>query len=250
MGVQFEPVAGYGSVMAKDVWLLFAEEFPQIQEHPPLTPQFEIFGREGSRSAQPSIKLTTPPMRGRLWFVSNDDNHLIQFQDDRFLLNWRRRPNGIEYPRFEGTSSALAEYLRRLNDLFTKALGTGLTINQAEATYINVIPVEQFEQAGSFFNVLKLDDIVTEGFNFNFTEVLRDEAHKPFARLHHEFSTGFYNDASKGKVLRLGLTCRGRPSNTGIVGAIDFLTTARENIVRRFSQLATEEAEQSWGRET
>jgi len=250
LGVQFEPAAGYSSVMAKDVWSLFSDEFTQVQEHPAIAPQFELFGREGSRPAKPAIRLESAPIRGRLWFISEDENHLIQFQDDRLLLNWRRRENGAEYPRFEGTSASLVKYLRRLHELFISSFGAGLAINQAEASYINIIPVERFEEVGDFLQVLNLSDINVEGFNLNFTEAVRDEAQKPFARLHHEFSTGFYRDNSKQKVLRLGLTCRGRPSNTGIEGALEFLTIARGKIVERFSELATEQAERTWGRKS
>ena len=44
LGIQFTPVSSYTSVHGNDVWALFREEFPLVQEHPALEPKFETFG--------------------------------------------------------------------------------------------------------------------------------------------------------------------------------------------------------------
>ena len=44
MGIQFQPVPGYQQIRALEVWQLFREQFPVVQEQLPLNPQFETFG--------------------------------------------------------------------------------------------------------------------------------------------------------------------------------------------------------------
>ena len=36
----------------------------------------------------------------RVWFISEEQNMLIQLQDDRFLFNWRRMQQREAYPRY------------------------------------------------------------------------------------------------------------------------------------------------------
>ena len=44
LGVQFSPLPGYSAVFAKDVWGLFRQQFPRVEEKPALDPVFETFG--------------------------------------------------------------------------------------------------------------------------------------------------------------------------------------------------------------
>jgi uncharacterized protein (TIGR04255 family) len=77
------------------------------------------------------------PDMPRVWFISSDDNYLIQLQPDRFLLNWREGAKRSPYPRYKTIS-------RRFKALFGKfekflkenELGT-LALVQAELSYIN-----------------------------------------------------------------------------------------------------------------
>lgn len=246
LGVQFDSISGYGSVMARDVWELYSDELPNIQGLQALTPQFELFGRSGSHSG-PNIRLESAPIRGRLWFISEEETHLIQFQDDRFLLNWRRRENGAAYPRFEGTSGAFVEYFKRLDELFANRLGRRISINQAEITYMNLIKIDEFTNAGSWLSILDLSQIETERFVFNVSEIVRAPDGRPVARLHHELTSARAQDG-KQNLLRLGLTCRGKPDTSDIEGALAFLTMGRERIVTRFGEIATESSDQVWGR--
>lgn len=246
LGVQFSPIGGYSSVFARDVWDLFKEQFPGVQEQPPLEPSFETFGGSAPRPGM-ELRFGPPPLRGRLWFLSKDQNHLIQFQEDRLLLNWRKRPNGQGYPRFEGIAASFEQYLNKLQGFFEAAFGTRLDINQSEVSYINVVPVESYSEAGKWFRVLDLESINSETVSLLCNEVVHDLSGKPYARLIHELHSVVTVDR-RVKALRFALSFRGKPAGNDIRAAIAFVRQGREKIVTRFSDLTTDEAHVNWNR--
>lgn len=245
-GVQFAEPQGFKSINLRDVYDLFQEGFPKVEEHPALDPVFETFG---GVQLQPSVqfRLGVPDARTRLWFISDDESHLIQFQIDRFLLNWRRRGEENGYPRFEGIFPVLDDCLGRLAGWMAAEVGEELKINQAEISYINLVPVSSFAEASDWFTFLNLSGLNAEGANTTFTETLSDSAGRPIARLTHELLT-VWSRESKGKAFRLTLTVRGAPQNSGLEAALDFIKMGRAQIVERFGQVTTPEAQRRWGR--
>lgn len=143
LGVQFVPVPNYTSVFAWKVWELFKAEYPNVQELPALNTQFETFG---GLNLQPGFQfhLGSPPIKSRLWFISPDENHLLQYQPDMFLLNWRKHPSSQPYPHFEGIISDFERNLQILRAYFDSDFSHQININQAEITYINTIPISYF----------------------------------------------------------------------------------------------------------
>ncbi|WP_420413277.1 TIGR04255 family protein [Roseibium sp.] len=245
ISVQFAPVPGYNSVHSEKVWELFRPEFPRIAEQPMIETQFETFG--GSNiDAGPRIHVGAPLIGSRLWFISDDDNHLLQFQSDRLISNWRRHPNPQPYPRFEGLSGAFENNLQKLASHFSKQFGYVIDVNQAEVTYINIIPVDDFADIGnwlSLWNDLKLN---LEGLILSFSEVINDKENRPFARLKHDIQSVFAVDGKK-KAIRLTLTYKGKPRGNDIASAMRFLAGGREAIVTRFGEITTENAHEEWG---
>ena len=138
VGVQFAPPPTYRSIDAHDVWELFRQVYPGVQEQPPLAPSFETFGTPFG----PQISFNFIGVGGhpRYLFTSIDQAELLQFQPDRFLHNWRRVPgkNNL-YPRFE---LIIEKFENELNILERRLASYGkkqLDINQCEITYVNHI---------------------------------------------------------------------------------------------------------------
>jgi uncharacterized protein (TIGR04255 family) len=244
IGVQFTPPQHYASVFAKDVWELFKDEYPHVQEQPPLYPSFETFG---GLNPQPDLKLQFDPalLHSRLWFISHKQNHLIQFQSDRFLLNWRKRPINNEYPRFESIAQSFENYLNTLQVLFVDSFKSQLDINQAEVSYINTIPVEKFSLVGKWFSFFAPQDIELETTNLSFTEVIKGAEGKPYARMIYELQSAVTIDG-KEKAFKLSLTFRGKPAGKTISEAMTFAYTGREKITTRFKELTTNYAHSHW----
>lgn len=245
IGVQFSALPGYSSVLAKDVWSLYKGEFPLIQEHPPIEPVFETFGGMGPQQSV-QFRFGPPQLNPRLWFMSQDQNHLIQFQEDRFLLNWRKQANGNQYPRFEGISENFENNLLKLESLFFNEKRNAIDINQAEVSYINFIQAEDYSKLNHWIKTFDFSGINVENMNINFTEVIKDTNKKPVARLFHELQSVVTKDG-KVKAVRLVLTYRGQPAGNSVADAMNFIRQGREKIVNRFSEMTTKEAHTVWG---
>ncbi len=246
LGVQFAPVPNYSSVGSREVWGLFKDAFPIVEEHPLLNPQFETFG-----GANPphdlSFFLGQPPVGTRLWFVSQDLNHLIQFQPDRFITNWRKTGNLQPYPRFEAISDSFEKNLLLLSEHFRAVFNYQLQINQAEVTYINLIPASEFAEAGKWFGVCNSASVDVESIRTNFAQVATDGDGKPYARLITDIQSVFLLPARK-KLFKMSLVFKGKPAASDIPSAMEFIRGGRERIVKQFRDITTAEAHESWGR--
>lgn len=244
LGVQFEPIPGYSSVHGHGIWNLFREKYPAVQEKPVLDPKFETFGGF-STQGNVELKFGAPSPGCRFWFISADQGHLLQFQPNRFLINWRKRPNSETYPRFESIAEEFRANLLALSQHVRDRFDHEISINQVEVTYINVIPVQDFCEAGNWFSIWNSKSIQAEILATNFSEVHHDEENKPFARLFHEIQCGQTVDG-KQKSYRMSLEFRGKPSGKDVPSAMQFLRVGREKIVLRFDEITTEQAHTLW----
>lgn len=243
-GVQFTAPPDFTSVQHGDIWKLFRSEFPRVEEQPALPPAFETFGGAPAQMGL-QFQFGGPPKKTRLWFISKDDTHLLQFQDDRLLLNWRRRENGNDYPNFEGIFPILRRSLKTLSEWFISETGHVLEVNQAEVTYINLVPASDFSAPQDWLTFLNATPLNLELASLTLAEVLNDEAGKPHARFFHELVTVQMPD-SRERVISFNLTIRGAPKDGSLAAAFDFIQSARERIVLRFEELTTERAKAVW----
>jgi uncharacterized protein (TIGR04255 family) len=244
LGVQFADIPGYSAVDAGLIWELFRSEFPVVMEQAPLPPQFETFG--GGPSPGVQIQFGSMISASRLWFVTEPGDHLLQFQPDRFLLNWRQNGEGT-YPRYEQIAKAFQDALSKLSRHLKSAKNYDLDINQIEITYVNIIPIDHVSEHSAWLNMMPAFEFPIEGMNATLTEVIRNEDGKPVARLHHKLQSVISID-DRNKALQLDLTFRGKPSRTGIDGALELLGKGRLAIVKRFAELTTTEAHDAWER--
>ena len=246
LGVQFAPISGYTSVLASKVRGLFEDDFPAFQERPSLDPSSETFG---GTNLDPSVQFSFGPplLHNRLWFISEDQGHLIQFQEDRFMMNWRNQPGGIDYPRFERVADSFERHLKKLGRFCKTELGHALDINQCEVSYINIVPVKGYGEVGEWFKFIGFENNRdVENLNLHFNEIIRDGSNKPYARLKCRFqSRNTVKDDEKA--IRLSLVFSGKPAGNDIPSAMDFLYVGREKIVMDFGDLTTTEAHKSWG---
>lgn len=129
--------------------------FTQLTELDPLVQGLfwsEIQDEYPAKNIRPPLNLEEPvsdpsSFRIRSWFRGADENYLLQLQDDRLLLNWRRS-NGT-YPRFQGTededgiaSKALREY-ERFQDFCSRALRGVPDSRAIELAKINLVQEDE-----------------------------------------------------------------------------------------------------------
>ncbi|MFY9640850.1 MAG: TIGR04255 family protein [Rhodomicrobium sp.] len=245
VGVQFAPPPTYRSIDAHDVWELFRQVYPGVQEQPPLAPSFETFGTPFG----PQISFNFIGVGGhpRYLFTSIDQAELLQFQPDRFLHNWRRVPgkNNL-YPRFE---LIIEKFENELNILERRLASYGkkqLDINQCEITYVNHIyssVTESEPNPSDWLTFLRFVEAPAD-VNMIFRRTLLGPEGRAFGRLIVETSSAV--GVEQRKLINFTLTVRGAPRGTRIEDAISFLRHGRETIVTSFATLTTEKAHSDW----
>lgn len=244
LGVQFAPILGYCSVDNAAIWELYKKDYPKVAEHPMLETKYETFGGANPRPAF-QFQIGAPPIGSRLWFITEDEFQLLQFQPDRFLTNWRKRPRPNPYPRFEGIAESYKNNLEKLSDFLATSFDHQMDINQAEISYINIVKVKDFAEVSDWFKIWKVSSLKMEAVSTSFTEIITDSNGKPFARLSHDLQSVYTTD-NKEKAFRLSFTYRGKPSENTIDSAMDFFKAGRENIVNRFDEITTNKAHKAW----
>jgi uncharacterized protein (TIGR04255 family) len=247
LGVQFAPAPGFNSTFHANVYSLFQREFPVVDEHPPLAPQIEAFGGNPSPGFQ--INFGTVPTKSRLWFISDDNGHLIQFQDDRLLFNWQNRAASKPYPRHERMSEIFGQKLKTLSDFYGEVFGSSISITQAEVAYVNIIPLSTSGEIGDWLRIFNPIGLDVEGLNLVTSRVLYGDSNQPIARIFYEAQMVFHQQTKK-PALRFVLTCRGKPYGDTIAEALKFTTFARNRIVEDFCRFTTENAQKRWGRQS
>src|ERR1700745_4045475 len=115
LGVQFPSIvtpAHLGAYYQK-----VKQRFPKTQTLPPILPVIETFGTGALSTAQFAV---THGMQPRMWFLSQDENFLIQLQSDRLLVNWRAGIKGAPYPHFEAVQQVFINALDELEALLVE----------------------------------------------------------------------------------------------------------------------------------
>lgn len=244
LGVQFSTPEGYQQIYAGEVWKLFKDKFPKVEEKESLPPILVGAPRAGH------IKFSIiGASHDRFWFISKEKEELLQFQQDRFLHNWRKIADKTQYERFDSRIKKYEAALFTLENYFKTHPDFSkepLNINQCELTYINHIHLNEKGSVGSKVNDwLKLVDFG----NFNQLSIrqeILDSKEKPYGSLSCEAQTVI--DKTGKPLLVLDITVRGIPQGQNISSAISFLKYGRERIVNCFDQITTDFAHKTWGK--
>lgn len=248
MGIQFQPVPAYQQILSHEVWRLFRDQFPVVQEHPPLGPQFETFGMPSAPQMFP-INLISGASHDRFWFLSEFGSNLIQFQPDRLLHNWRKvEIEGQEYPRFENVLVQFRTEMQLLEAYFARLGSERLVITQCELSYLNQISLPDLNpfRPQEWFSFVATEEPPIDEFFCIARQILTDGEGRPYGRLHRESATGA--DRKGARMLTLNLTARGRPRTDTIDGTLDFLANTRHMIAEEFLRSTTPAAHERWGR--
>ncbi len=236
-GVQFERVILQTGHFGR-FWDIVREEFPTSHDAPPLPDTGEGFTLE---------ILPLPPLR-RMMLISADNHYVIQLQDSRFHLNWRKTKNSDEYPRYP---NIFAKFEGFWNELVTFATSIGLGSvkpKMYELTYVNHIDATARDFATNVARSVKM--YKWEGVRPEFLPqptslsamwqfTLPEGKGNLNANLSHA-----RRDQDDIVVLNMG--CVG--SASAAYDLRNWFETAHEWIVRGFTDLTTEEAHTKWGR--
>jgi uncharacterized protein (TIGR04255 family) len=251
LSVQFASPLQYRDVYAREVWALFEEQFNQVEEQPPLPPQYEVFGGPGPGAVQFKFERMTGPLRNRYWFLAPKGHELIQFQHDRFIHNWRKVGSAnSEYPRFEAIREKFQDELTRIDEFYRRKGWGPIRPNQCELTYVNRMPLVLDRPLPPSFYFRKMDvSLVGDATDFVIQlqqTILSKDKGSPIGRLYIDAST--QPDESGSRQLAMNLTARGVPAEPTIPAALAFLVDQRELVVNTFAEFTSEAAHQLWKR--
>jgi uncharacterized protein (TIGR04255 family) len=248
LGVQFDPLAAMRNAHLALFWKSLDADWTQIDEQPPLDPQFEEFPATWAAIGV-QFRLTQHPVY-RLRLKNTGGDRMVQIQNGRLHFNWM---GGDRYPRYENIKAEFSETLAAF-EAFAETESLGILLpNQWEVTYVNHIPSgELWEEpsewqkvfpavsgAGAKPSMLSLD---------SFAVNQRFEITPQRGRLYLEINFGRSKETGTD-VIVAKLTARGAVAVDGLT--LDAgLDLGREAIVRTFREITSEEAHKFWGLET
>lgn len=249
LGVEFSPLAQWGVPHFGLFWEKIRNEYPRFQVQPPLGSQIEKFGRAAAQAPALTIEFGDPA-RLRCWFFNTNDVQLLQVQDSRFILNWRKATEATEYPHYATFRPQFeAEWNRFCSFLAENHLPLPAVL-QCEVTYVNVIP----KGAGweSFGELSKVTKVWSDGTSalpppeqatLNARYVMPGDR----GRLHVSLQPAIRNtDASE--ILQLTLTARGQPSGPSVREILEWFDTGHAWIVEGFADITTDKMHSLWKR--
>jgi uncharacterized protein (TIGR04255 family) len=250
LGVQFARIPGLNIAHLGRVTELFSRDFPSLQEMPPLTPNFEVFGLP----TNPAPTITFTPFMGvRIWMVSKDETTLLQFQADRFILNWRRVRPTDQYPRHVEMKARFFDAWRELRKFIAKEQLPSIQPNQCEISYLNQVHVSEnhdwWTQPERLCTAIKrlprASNELVEDAKFQIRYVLTDPVGAPFARMIVSFEPCIIPSESQ-RSIALNFTVRGSPSGTSEHDLEAFYDFGHEHIVKKFDALTSSTAHALW----
>jgi uncharacterized protein (TIGR04255 family) len=174
-GLGFSQLVGLRASHYGLFWNQIRDEFPETDDQLPLISPEQLplqFGPFGPLNRYP---LPLP----RAWYVHRDRNLLIQLQNNRIWLNWRRLGADSEYPRFPALLENFEKIVGHLRESI-RAANVGLLAPAGyELTYVNHIPLAEpwarYDEIGGFMrdvswhpNGRTLPRPETIGWNANF----------------------------------------------------------------------------------
>ncbi len=175
---------------------------------------------------------------------------MIQIQDSRFILNWRKQPGKV-YPTYQ---KLLAEFvaLFRKFETFAPEAGLGnIEPNTWELTYLNSIPRGDLWNSPSDFSkiVPGLSAIRTSGCNLetmgaDWRYTISNERGRLYASLRHIRVADNLSEA-----LLIQLVARGGINPEKQQSLHEGLELGHEAAARCFAALTSSEAQARWGKE-
>lgn len=250
--VQFEPLRKLDGPRLGLLWARFRDRYPRAEQHPPLPNVIESFTRQAP--PQFRVELLQDLPFPRFWFISADQSRLVQVQDDRFVVNWRKQGSDQAYPRYATLRQVLVDDMATFED-WLEGEGFGRPApNQVEVTYVNHMvagaeattrqPLAAFVRlwAGEPSNATGPDEV-----EFRCSYIMTGATDEPLGRLHLQVQSQLRRSDSV-PLYSFTLVGRGAPSAPTKEAALALMDQQHNWIVRTFADVTTEGMHDKWER--
>ena len=239
IGIEFVPVT-MGIMRLAAIAALWEETYPIVQENPALPPSVA----QGQQEFRFDLAPSGAPVR--LWMATESGEYLIQVQNDRLLLNWRKRGNGV-YPRFEVVRD---RFSRVVDDFFAYLASVGeppVNVIGTEFTYFNRI--EGDLPASDVVTIFSSSNVVLPGEPLiaTYQEVrnLQDMVSGDRGQL--SISTEPAVDSQGARGLHMTITTKFFSDGVESRKQLDQLLTSGHDVSRSaFDALVTERVQKEW----
>lgn len=248
IAVQFPIIENLTEDDLREFWRDLQEEYPLAQSQPRLEGPIE---QEDDTPSAPTMQFSVGFLpQGRLWFVNQNDDILVQVQNTRFIQNWRHRQS--DYERFEKIHELFWGNFRKYRQFLERKGFVQPKVLQVEVTYINWLPEGPLAR---YFKPAAGANVTISG--------------TPSQPIDMNWNARYRVPSSAGLIQRLYLQCqpairikppheRGsqfalvfRAANPGGISDAeveDAIYSGRVVIVAAFTELTTEAAHTEWDR--
>ncbi len=182
----------------------------------------------------------------RFWLLSEDQRTLLQVQNDRIILNWRRLEPGDEYPRYLALQPEFEQRWQQFVE-WTADLGP-VQPTVADVTFVNVItsPEGRADLSAIMTTAIPVPDLpgsMVESFAHYTLDVSGDSGRQAHLVATAGPSLSGDEDVSLQIVTRVAL--RGDDNLTDMMNALDH---AHDKGVLGFTALTRQPMHEAWGR--
>ena len=222
IGVEFQPISGWGIAHFGLFWDEIRSTYPRCVPKPPLASQIELFG---SPQRRPEITWQfVDSLNLRCWFEHADNCHLLQVQENRFILNWKLGDPSAHYPKYENLRREFKLAWGGFSSFLVKNQLAVPTIVQCDLTYVDLFrPGAVWKKAseigrltpmlGAFQNPVGELEAVTTSARFLLPEQR--------GRVHAVLQPAIQPDGQE--VMKLDVTARGAPESPSFGSALEWL---------------------------
>ncbi|MGH9839321.1 MAG: TIGR04255 family protein [Blastocatellia bacterium] len=146
LGVEFADLLGWDIPHYGLFWGMIRDNYRHCTVKEPLLSQIETFGDQGKREINLNFPLVGP-LPVRCWYANEAQTWLIQIQRDRFVQNWRKTPDNVEYSHYGQVRQRFEGEFQRFKDFVSSEKIGDLQIRQCEVTYVNHIEPDEGQDA-------------------------------------------------------------------------------------------------------
>jgi uncharacterized protein (TIGR04255 family) len=232
------------------------ERFPGLEQTNPLPAMVESFGRPRATRPRVEFQLLDTLPTPRVFMINTAGSELLQIQQNRFGLSWRKLKPEHNYPRYRVIRTNFVEEYKAFQSFLVKEGLEEIAPNQCEITYVNHILGEGvWERHGELHKVIpSIAPRLSENFlpmpedvQLLSKYVISGEEGKAIARLYVEVEPRYLTSGLE-PIFLMRLTVRGAPLGPEIEGLLRTLDIGHEWIVRGFTTLTSADMHKVWRR--
>ena len=246
LAIQFKSAIGYRSLDLAKFAEHWSETLPKALERPPLGPMAAEF-----ESPAVALRLSEETETPRLWLLDEKESRVLQLQQDRLVVNWRKLPSDAPYPHYESIRGFLVEAWGQMTSVLHD-LGHSVP----EPSICEVLYVNHLDERSGWGSVSDTSEIIAPwggSMSDDFLPAAREAAFSLLFELPDGGGQLAVNGGSGQldngrKAMTLHLISRGRAVSPDLEGALDFMDLAHEWIVRGLTSFTTPEVQKRWHR--